>query len=160
MFRKPLLFLDHGEGGRRALDAAIGLSQSLHTRLTIVHAIDESVAWSGSASLPAHDRVADVRRQGRQLLAAARDTIPADLPYETQLVHAPRRATSQILELVTADAHDLLIVGCECRPAPGWHIFGCDAHRLVHHSPVPVLTITDTAVTTRAPVVDHHDVAG
>lgn len=145
MFCRPLLLLDHGVAGQQALRAAIALAEGLRTRLTIVHAIDERGAWIALGGGQVYAEHPQLRRHGERLLAGARDGLPADLPCGTQLVHGPRKAGRQILDVVAEGHHDLLIAGCECRPAPGWHAFGCDAHWLVHHAPVPVMTVGDEA---------------
>jgi nucleotide-binding universal stress UspA family protein len=152
MFCRPLLLLDHGPAGQQALRAAIALAQGLRSRLTIVHAIDERGAWIALGGGQVYAEHPQLRRHGEQLLAGARDQLPADLPCCTQLVHGPRKSGRQVLDIVTAGNHDLLVAGCECRPAPGWHAFGCDAHWLVHHAPVPVMTVGDEVAVPTPPL--------
>jgi nucleotide-binding universal stress UspA family protein len=149
VFRRPLLLLDHGPAGEQALEAAIGLCQGLGTRLHVLHAIDERGAWVALGGGAMWTQFADLTVHGERLLAAARDRLPADLPGGTQLRSSARKPKVQALEAVLEGGHDLLIAGCECRPAPGWHAFGCDAHWLVHHAPVPVLMVGDEAVVAR-----------
>lgn len=143
MFLRPLLLLDHGPAGQQALRAAIGLTQGLGARLTIAHALDDRGAWVALGAGPVYAERRELVAHGQRLLAEARDQLPADMPCETRLLQGPWKAGRQALQLVSETRHDLLIAGCECHPAPGWHAFGCDAHWLVHHASVPVLMVGD-----------------
>lgn len=132
------------------------LAQELHTRLTIVHAVNERGAYNNVAGSVAHHDPLDLLVLGQQVLADARDALPADLPCEVRLLRA-RQAYRQAIALLAEGGHDLLIVGCECRPAPGWHVFSCDAHRLLYESPVPVVTVTDACLEPSRPGSERRD---
>jgi nucleotide-binding universal stress UspA family protein len=140
MFHNILVAVDGSADADAALAHAIDLSESEHTRLTLMTAVAElpPTAYlmageeTGQLSESAH-------RQAEAIIRQARDRVPADLPVTTVLSEQPIRI-ALIREIKEGD-HDLVVMGSRGRGAVRAALLGSVSHYVLHHSPVPVLIV-------------------
>jgi hypothetical protein len=108
--RHPLVVLEGGAAGWAALRAGIDAADESLGRLSIVYPFVARIPWwtgvvpMGYVALPNLG-------YGLQLLAAARDEVPAAIPLTTQLLRGRESADSQVLRAANGFECDVIIVG-------------------------------------------------
>ena len=143
MFRRLLVALDASSHAQRALAEAIDLAATNNATLTIITVVPGTPAWSlsGAAGAPIsfHDVDQQVEVAHRDLLDAAVETVPRDVPVRTILRHGP--AGAAILDEAAAHDHDLIVMGSRCRGELRSLLLGSVSHEVVHASSIPVLVV-------------------
>jgi hypothetical protein len=150
---RPLIVLEPGPDRARSLMAGVQIARAADGSLTIAHAVNTSRPWWSTAlgDIPGPTIARDARIRGEQLLAAARDDIPADVNVSTRLIWDRRPVAEQLLELLTSSDHDLLILagvtnGCYRQRAR--------TRRLLERCPVPILAIGTAVPGTRDAIAE------
>jgi nucleotide-binding universal stress UspA family protein len=110
---RVLVAFDGSPGAWAALEQGIAVAVSQRALLTIAGVVEEPTLWigMGPAAMPyTHQTMRrDAERHMDQLLAAARDEVPATVSVTTQMLHGkPGRALSAFAE---SGCYDLVIVG-------------------------------------------------
>jgi nucleotide-binding universal stress UspA family protein len=143
MFRRLLVPLDSSPHARQALVEAIDLAKTNNARLTLMTVVPDASAWAtlGAADAPINLRelTEQVEHAYQQILDAAVETVPQDLPVETLLKHGP--AGAAIVDEVTAHDHDLIIMGSRGRGELRSLLLGSVSRHVLHESPIPVLVV-------------------
>lgn len=139
MFRNILVAVDGSADSDLALEHAIDLAHSEHTKLTLITAVIPipATAYLGVTALP--PMTSDPCTDARKVIRAAADRVPDDQPVTTVLSEAPIRAA--ILRQVKDGGHDLVIMGSRGRGALRSATLGSVSHYVLNHSPVPVLIV-------------------
>lgn len=140
MFRNILVAVDGSADADLALDHAIDLARTQHSRLTLITAVVPlpATAYLGfNGLLP--PLAGDPSTDANKLLRAAVERIPPDLPVTTVLSEAPIRGA--IMGQVKRGDHDLVVMGSRGRGALRSAALGSVSHYVLNHSPVPVLIV-------------------
>jgi nucleotide-binding universal stress UspA family protein len=110
---RVLVGFDGSPGAWAALEQGIAIATSQRALLTIAGVVQEPTLFFGMAptAMPyTHDSLRrDAERHMEQLLAAARDEVPATVSVTTQIMHG--RPTRALSELAESGRYDLVIVG-------------------------------------------------
>ncbi len=141
-FQHILVATDFGEVSAHALDRALDLARDLDARVTIVHvapmppyyyaAYAEGLAW------PTDELEGAARRALDETLASAKRRW--EKVESLLLLGVPR---TQIVEAVTSQKADLVVMGTHGRRGVVRALLGSVAENVVRTSPVPVLTISE-----------------
>jgi nucleotide-binding universal stress UspA family protein len=141
MFHNILVAVDGSSHADRALTEAIDIARGSRARLTIITGACEPrtgtmmALASGAAAVAAPDLLHEAER----VLRAAADRVPGDISVTTILTEEPIRTA--ILRRVRDGHHDLVVMGSRGRGAVRSAVLGSVSHHVLHHSPVPVLTV-------------------
>jgi len=141
VFRNILVAVDGSPHADRALSEAIDIARGSRARLTIITAVSEpstgmtmALAAAAAASLgPALLREAD------RTVRAAAARVPDDISVTTILTEDPIR--SAIMARIRDGHHDLVVMGSRGRGTVRSAVLGSVSHHVLHHSPVPVLSV-------------------
>jgi nucleotide-binding universal stress UspA family protein len=140
MFHDILVAVDGSADANAGLAHAIDLAQSEHTRLTLMTAVGE---LPPTAYLMAGEEtgrlIESAHRQAEAVILQARDRVPADLPVTTVLSEQPIRLA--LIRQIKEGHHDLVVIGSRGRGAVRAALLGSVSHYVLHHSPVPLLTV-------------------
>ncbi|MEA2145522.1 MAG: hypothetical protein QOG59_1109 [Solirubrobacteraceae bacterium] len=154
MFHNILVAVDGSPDADLALDHAIDLARSQHSKLTLITAVVTvpATAYLGmNGLLPPMST--DPRTDAQKVIRAAAERVPDDQPVTTVLSEAPIRLA--ILRQVKEGHHDLVVMGSRGRGALRSAALGSVSHSVLNHSPAPVLIVHAQA----RPRPDH-EVAG
>jgi nucleotide-binding universal stress UspA family protein len=140
MFHNILVAVDGSMDANQALDEAIDLAESEHTRLTLM---------TGTAELPpilylmagaeTGNLIVNAHIQAEAILRQARDRVPDDLPVTTVLTERPIRCA--LRDQIKRGGHDLVVMGSRGRGAVRAALLGSVSHYVLHHNPVPVMIV-------------------
>jgi nucleotide-binding universal stress UspA family protein len=140
MFHNILVAIDGSPDADAALAQAIDLSESEHTRLTLLAAVcgvpPAAYLMGGEGAGQLRVTVYD---QAKEAICRARDRVPADLPVTTVLSEQPIR--NALIHQIKEGQHDLVVMGSRGRGAVRAALLGSVSHYMLHHSPVPVLVV-------------------
>jgi nucleotide-binding universal stress UspA family protein len=140
MFHNILVAVDGSADADAALAHAIDLSESEHTRLTLITAVPELPPTAYVMAGEELGRLGEnALRQADQVIRQARDRVPADLPVTTVLSEQPIRLA--LIRQIKEGDHDLVVMGSRGRGAVRAALLGSVSHFALHHSPVPVLIV-------------------
>jgi nucleotide-binding universal stress UspA family protein len=140
MFHNILVAVDGSADADAALAHAIDLSESEHTRLTLITAVPELPPTAYVMAGEELGRLGEnAVRQADQVIRQARDRVPADLPVTTVLSEQPIRLA--LIRQIKEGDHDLVVMGSRGRGAVRAALLGSVSHFALHHSPVPVLIV-------------------
>jgi nucleotide-binding universal stress UspA family protein len=141
MFHNILVAVDGSAHAEQALGEAVDLAQAEHARLTLVTGVDSppSGVYLGNPGEALGRLVERLEAEAAEVLSAARDRVPDDVPVTTRLTHDPIRA-ALVAEIETG-GHDLVVMGSRGRGTLGSAVLGSVSHFVLHHSPIPVLIV-------------------
>ncbi len=150
MYSRILVPVDGSAPSGCGLREAIRLATATHSTLVVLHVVNEfpilmdPVAMSGYESL-----VAALRQAGEEIVAKAVTTVRnSGLACESATVEALSGSASEaIVDQVTAQHCDLVVMGTHGRRGMKRLALGSDAEVVVRHSPVPVLLVKADAAT-------------
>jgi nucleotide-binding universal stress UspA family protein len=140
MFHNILVAVDGSPDSELALQHAIDLAVSQHSKLTLITAVIPvpTTAYLGlNALMP--PMTGDPCTDAQKVIRAATERVPRDLPVTTVLSEAPIRAA--IMRQVKEGDHDLVVMGSRGRGALRSAALGSVSHYVLNHSPVPVLIV-------------------
>lgn len=140
MFHNILVAIDGSPDSELALEHAIDLAGSQHSKLTLITAVIPvpATAYLGmNGLLPPMS--GDPYTDAQKVLRAACDRVPQDQPVTSVLSQAPIR--SAIMRQVKEGHHDLVVMGSRGRGALRSAALGSVSHYVLNHSPVPVLIV-------------------
>lgn len=140
MFHNILVAIDGSPDSELALEHAIDLADSQHSKLTLITAVipvpaTAYLAMNGLLPPMSGDPCTDAQK----VLRGAAARVPDDQPVTCVLSQAPIRAA--ILRQVTEGHHDLVVMGSRGRGALRSAALGSVSHYVLNHSPVPVLIV-------------------
>src|SRR4051812_31593474 len=143
MFRHLLVAFDGSSHAEVALEEAIQLAQASHGRLTLLTVVPEQSQWAPANAywvpLDVHDLGAEMEHAHRDLLEAAVETVPADLPVIKIVGHG--RPGPAIVEEAGRGGHDLIVMGSRGRGELRSLLRGSVSHHVVQASPIPVVVV-------------------
>jgi nucleotide-binding universal stress UspA family protein len=142
MFHNILVAVDGSADADHALDQAIDLAESEHTRLTVITAVaDMATTAYLLPGAPVGKLTEDARVEADRILRRARDRIPSDLPVTTVLANEPIRTA--LISQIKNGHYDLVVIGSRGRGAVRSTLLGSVSHHALHHSHIPVLIVHD-----------------
>jgi nucleotide-binding universal stress UspA family protein len=141
MFRNILVSVDGSSHSDEALAQSIDLATAMNARLTVFTAVRETSAWAAAPAAGAAivELADDLEREAEQILASARERVPAEISVTTVLAHEPVRIS--LIRQLEAGHHDLLVMGSRGRSAVRSTLLGSVSAFAMHHSPIPVLVV-------------------
>jgi nucleotide-binding universal stress UspA family protein len=144
MFRNILVAIDGSPHAARALTVAIDLAEPKNAALTVIAVVPDPSPWlvggaayTGGVNLD--ELAAESEREYHQLLDAAVDSVPQDLPVTKVLAHG--RAGQQILEQQQNGQHDLVVMGSRGRGSVRSLLLGSVSHEVLNASRDAVLIV-------------------
>jgi nucleotide-binding universal stress UspA family protein len=138
MFKKIVLATDGSIHAEKALAYAKDLAARDDAQVIVVHAFEPiSTAWGE----PQRDDMIERRiAGGRKIAEAAVDSLhEAGVDTEIEVLEGP--PADAILRVVDARDPDLIVMGTRGRSEPTSLLLGSVSHRVLAHSPVPVLVV-------------------
>jgi nucleotide-binding universal stress UspA family protein len=137
-----LVGVDGSAGSQRALAYAADVAHSEHGRLTLIAVVPPPL-WTRMAFPPVGYDHRVIVAGWAQVLHAAADCLPEDVPVTTRFVHG--RPADAIVCRAVEGCHDLVVVGCEGRGLLHGAIGGV-SRKVARRCPVPVLVVRETTV--------------
>ena len=145
-YEKILVALDGSDIAERALREAIKLAQQGHSRLRVVHVIDESPLWlvPEGVGVNYEELVERFRSVGRGICAAALEAArAAGIEADSALLELA--GTGRVADLIVRDAKDwgaqLIVVGTHGRRGFAHLVLGSVAEGVSRSASVPVLLV-------------------
>jgi nucleotide-binding universal stress UspA family protein len=140
--RRILVAFDGSDGAWAALNRAIDIAVRERALLTIAAVVPEPSPWVGMGlvTVPYSRETLrrDAQRAMEQVLAAARDEVPATVSVTTRLLSGrPSRALGRLVE---GGEFDLVVTG----PRPPGRLHHSVTRALIAHSPASVLAVRPT----------------
>jgi nucleotide-binding universal stress UspA family protein len=141
MFRNILVATDGSPDADEALQQAIDLADSEHSRLTIFSAVvaPPAAAYIGAGGAAAATLAHDAEAETEAILREAAQGVSDHVSVSTVLSSGPVRQA--LLHQIKDGAHDLVVMGSRGRGALRSVLLGSVSHYVLHHSPVPVLIV-------------------
>ena len=141
MFHNILLATDGSPDAEQALVQAIDLADSEHARLMIFSSVVSPPvgAYIGAGSGVAATLASDAEAEAETLLRTAVEAVPNGVSVRTVLSRDPVRQA--LIRQIEVGDHDLVVMGSRGRGALRSALLGSVSHYVLHHSPVPVLTV-------------------
>jgi nucleotide-binding universal stress UspA family protein len=140
MFHNILVAVDGSPDADLALEHAIDLAGSQHSKLTLITAVvpfPATVYLGMNGLLPPMST--DPCTDAQNVIRAAAKRVPDDQPVTTVLSEDPIRMA--ILRQVKEGRHDLVVMGSRGRGALRSAALGSVSHYVLNHSPAPVLIV-------------------
>ena len=139
-FRSVLVAVDGSRHSDMALAHAIELARDGNARLTIVTATPPppGVSLTGPGAVAAAEAAARMEHDFDEILRAAADRVPDDLPVTT--VHASGPPAQAILNEMERGDHDLIVMGSRGLGLAR-ALMGSVSHRVLRHAPAAVLIV-------------------
>lgn len=145
MYQRILVPIDGSSTAQKGLQEAVHLAKATGGRLKLVHVVDDlSLALAMDAYAGAAGGwVEQLRADGEQLLAQARDTAQAaGLEVETALVESDGRTVHDIVNAEAAAwPAELIVVGTHGRRGLSRLVLGSSAEHILRFAPTPVLLV-------------------
>ena len=143
MFRRLLVAFDGSSHAEVALEEAIQLAEASRGRLTLLTVVPEQSQWASANAywvpLDVHELGAEMEDAHRDLLEAAVETVPADLPVTKILVRG--RPGPAIVEEAGRGGYDLIVMGSRGRGELRSLLLGSVSHHVVQASSIPVVVV-------------------
>lgn len=138
MYNKILLPTDGSPGAEAAIDHAMHVANQNDAVVHAVHVIE--ITDLGDITEETEDLEAELRESSQELLTPILDA--AD-NAEVEVVEAviEGRPYEQLVEYVTENAIDMVVMGSHGKSGLSRVLLGSTAEKVVRHSPVPVLTV-------------------
>jgi len=143
-FKSILVPTDFGEPANRAIDLAIELGAKFGSKLTLLHAFTLPITDGGYAaglSWPIDDLAAAAKTELDGALRKARERYPV-----VEGIVACGNPCGRILDAIETIGADLVVMGTHGRRGLSRVFLGSVAEKVVHLSPVPVLTVSGSEV--------------
>lgn len=146
MFHRVLAAVDGSPHAERALAEAVELATLGNASLTVMTVVPDPSAWilggpwaAYAPAAPPEALAQEVEKSYEEMLDAAVETVPTDLPVEKVLAHG--RPAARILDRVESGRHDLVVMGSRGRGEVTSLLLGSVSHDVLQTSPVPVLVV-------------------
>jgi len=139
-FRSILVAVDGSRHSDAALAHAIELARDGNAKLTILTATPSppGVSLLGPGAAAAAEAAVDMEHDFDEILRAAVDRVPDDLPVTS--VHASGPPAPAILSEVKRGDHDLIVMGSRGLGLAR-ALMGSVSHRVLRHAPAAVLIV-------------------
>lgn len=135
LYREILVAVDGSRESQRALEHAAELARDENARLTLVTVI----APVNVSPVPALTSVACIHQTYAQILATARDAVPADIGVTTMLLEG--QPAREIVRLAKTGRYDLIVMGTHGRGRLAGALLGSVSRAVLHCAPTPVLLL-------------------
>ncbi len=137
-FRHLLVPIDFSDCAKRALEAAIALSQG--AQLTLLHVYELPVYPYPGLAFPVSDTLTPVERAAREALEQLVEEVRARVPDVRGVVRSgdPAQVIHRMIEELGVD---LVVMGTHGRRGLSRALIGSVAEKTVRLSPVPVLCV-------------------
>jgi nucleotide-binding universal stress UspA family protein len=145
-YRKILIAVDGSEIAERALQEAIKLAREGHSRLRILHVVDESPLWQAPEGIGVNYTtvIESFRETGRKIEAAALKSA-RDAGAEAESALLELSGAGRVAELIVEDAKewgaDLIVVGTHGRRGFAHLVLGSVAEGVSRAASTPVLLV-------------------
>jgi universal stress protein A len=149
---KILVPVDFSAPSKRALDMALTIASRYQASIELMHAVDfpsdmlpDNVSVAGAAPMTfEHYAHEGAEREMKSLLdSMAEELSHAGVTVTSRIVRG--EAAEAIVELVTKEHHDLVVMGTHGRTGLDHILLGSVAERVVRRSPSPVLTTREAS---------------
>jgi nucleotide-binding universal stress UspA family protein len=139
-FRSVLVAVDGSRHSDAALAHAVELARDGNARLTILTATSSppGFALTGPGAAVVAASAAAIEHDFDEILRAAVDRVPDDLPVTSVLAHGP--AAQAILNEARRGDHDLIVMGSRGLGVAR-ALLGSVSHRVLRHVPAAVLIV-------------------
>ncbi|MEA3336639.1 MAG: universal stress protein [Chloroflexota bacterium] len=157
-FKRILVPLDGSPVSERALPAALTLAKKFESQIFLLRVLDipsptppishpeETMGWIGW--------VQEARQQAHQEAQSYLEALQGELDrqgFKTRILLRDRAPAEDILDVVSAEAIDLIVISSHGRGGLARWMFGSVAEKVVRHSPCPVLVIRQQPETIEEP---------
>ena len=141
MFCNILVSIDGSAHADEALTQAIDLAEAHRARLTLITAVHPCPPWvySPASAGAAAQLAADLEREAHEVMSAAVQRVPNDVPV-TKII-TPKPIRSALEKQIETGHYDLLVMGSRGRGAVKASLLGSVSHHALHHSTIPVLIV-------------------
>jgi len=145
MYDKILVPVDGSATSTRGLDEAARLAQALHSKVKLIHIVNELIIDGGQTVTWGYDKLIEgLREGGKKILddAVAYAKTQGIKDPESQLFEViGGRAAHVIVDEARRWNADLIVMGTHGRRGISRLAMGSDAELVLRHTPVPVLVI-------------------
>lgn len=141
-FDKILYATDFSESSEHAFEYALSLARQYHSRLTILHVINEPVDLRGFyvPHVSFENLEQEIEQGAQQMMAKFSSTHITDFTdYETLIVTGI--PYEEILKRAQSDQVSLIVLGTQGRSGIDHLLFGSTAERVVRKALCPVMTV-------------------
>ena len=148
VYKTVLCPLDFSDASIRALEYALSLAKQADARLILLHVIENVLGDIGAERL-GHLTLSEYHRHLEQDAVAQ---LKAVIPEEARVWSTPvervakGRAYREILQIMTDDRVELIVMGVQGKGALDRLFFGSTTHRVIREARCPVLTLHSGSV--------------
>lgn len=145
MYDKILVPVDGSATSTRGLDEAARLAQALHSKVKLIHIVNELIMDGGQPVTWGYDKLIEGLREGGKMIldnAVAHAKKQGIKDPESQLFEViGGRAAHVIVDEARRWKADLIIMGTHGRRGISRLAMGSDAEMVLRQAPVPVLVV-------------------
>lgn len=144
MYRRILVPVDGSPTSNLGIREALKVSKEQHSKLHLVHVVDELVVMSSvDAIFPIDDVISALKESGKKVLEKSKAMVErAGGAADTVLLERfGGRAADSIVAEAKKWRADLIVLGTHGRRGVRRIVLGSDAEEVVRSSPVPVLLV-------------------
>jgi nucleotide-binding universal stress UspA family protein len=138
-YHSILVPLDDSPHAAKALERAIALAQRDHAWLTLMHVIEPPHPPPVGAAYVIGLLSPESLEEAETLLGRAAARVPEGVPLNVLVGHG--QAAVEVLRRIEAAGHDLVVMGSRGRGSIRSLLLGSVSRAVMHHSPVPVVTV-------------------
>jgi nucleotide-binding universal stress UspA family protein len=138
-FRRVLIALDSSAIAAHALEVGLGLAQALGAEVALVYVVDPKLAVAPEAGVPAATLMAEAKREGQGLLAAAAARAAGPSP-PWQFLREGQPA-KEVIAAAREWGADLILLGTHGRSGVVRAVLGSTAEAVLRHAPCPVVVV-------------------
>ncbi len=142
-FRRIMIALDESALSAHAMDVGIALAAALRAEVALIYVVDPGLAYTAQAGIPPAVLLADLKREGHALLAAAVERT-GGTPPPRQFLHEGHPGREIVAAAREWEA-ELIVLGTHGRSGLTRVVMGSTAEEVLRHAPCPVVVVRSEA---------------
>jgi len=139
MFKKILVAIDDSQPSACALSAAIELATQVRAAVILLHVVDTASAYVPESGAMNAEKLADLRREGNELLSRTLAALPARSNVQRLLVEGD--PAECVLTTASNWPADLIVIGSDSRGRLAHFLLGSTADSVIRRATCPVMSV-------------------
>lgn len=139
MFKKILVAIDQSQPAACALSAAIELAGQVRAAVILLHVVDTGSAYEPESGTICNSKLADLRRDGNELLNQTMSQLPARSNVQRLLIEGD--PAESILATASNWPADLIVIGSDSHGRLAHFLLGSTADSVIRRATCPVMSV-------------------